>query len=1075
MAKNIALTLTIGGVKQNITNIKELETAIKGAEEQLKGLTIGSEGFKKLSSDVKNAKGVLEDFNESVKGQELEKRVGAFAKVGEGITASFAGAQAAISLFGTESEAVAEAAAKAQSLLTIALAARSAAEGVVAVRTVAANIATYASAAAANAATTATRVLWATLAANPLGAILAVVGALVTAYLLLTDTSKEQVNVQNELNKATSDEANGLKNSLIILTEFNGQRDLQNKEIAKLVKQYPGFNAFIDKENKLNQEGVKFIQLKIKQYELEAQAKLITQKIAENSIKILEIESQSIFDNVSLLEKAFNAIKSGGNITSSVLADAQTGLENQRKKVQELTAENERWRKSQSDVYVQTDDLLKQLKPFEQTLTTQVETEKKLTSAKDNAKKTQEELNQAYKKGLSATIDFKQQIELLTKAFGKYEETIKALENIKIEIPVIEDLKKVKQARIEASQELVEFTKTFSDLVTGVLPPKIDTFGNFFIKFRDDLEKAFTKPQEDITKFDKLLTSAMESGFVTTQAQREAVVAVTNGYKAMYDLIETRPGFKKVLDELVPLNAAWDDNIQATSEGYGKWFELLRIFGDLAVVTGEYKLEIEKTTGEIKKVEFDPAKAKKNADDTYQAIRKGLFEPVYQDLLKQKLQSLEAQKAVKGLAADQVKSLEGQIKSVEIAIQRFKDKEEIDLKLIDPKEIQQSVDLIIQEFNKILVGTVKAEQGVISLNDEFNRLAKDLGKSTDLGKSLGGLVLKNFETIRTEFLGLRTKAEKEDQAFIEQVKKDEEGLAIFKANLIKSNDNLRFASDEAYLEAYILFKKKERDITKETEQAKRTETEKTLKTINDVFQQFSQSLNQISAVTQERVRADLEMLKTAEEKALQKVVGDSKTAADKRLEIQEDYEAKRKEIEKRGRISALQFSLVQSIANAAQAITALWTNPFIAANPILGAIQTAVIAGVTAAQIGIIQDQISSAQAMRKGGILKAQGGMILRGPSHENGGIPLAQYGVVAEGNEAIINRQSTLNFSDLLSTINQTGGGRPLVMNNFDDSRIVEALAKQQQKPIRAYVLESDITNEQLISKRLDTLSKF
>ena len=155
--------------------------------------------------------------------------------------------------------AVAEAAAKAQSLLTIALAARSAAEGVVAVRTVAANIATYASAAAANAATTATRVLWATLAANPLGAILAVVGLLVAAYVTLTGSTKEQVNVQNELNKATSDEARGLQNSLVILTEFNGQRDLQNKEIQKLVKQYPGFNAFIDKENKLNKQGIEFI------------------------------------------------------------------------------------------------------------------------------------------------------------------------------------------------------------------------------------------------------------------------------------------------------------------------------------------------------------------------------------------------------------------------------------------------------------------------------------------------------------------------------------------------------------------------------------------------------------------------------------------------------------------------------------------------------------------------------------------------------------------------------------------------------------------------------------------------
>ena len=112
---------------------------------------------------------------------------------------------------------------------------------------------------------------------------------------------------------------------------------------------------------------------------------------------------------------------------------------------------------------------------------------------------------------------------------------------------------------------------------------------------------------------------------------------------------------------------------------------------------------------------------------------------------------------------------------------------------------------------------------------------------------------------------------------------------------------------------------------------------------------------------------------------------------------------------------------------------------------------------------------------MRRGGLLRAQGGMLLQGPSHENGGIMLAQMGVVAEGNEAIINRQSTMNFRDLLSTVNQSGGGRPLVVNNFDDSRIVEALAKQQQKPIRAYVLGSEITNEQMIAKRLDDLSKF
>jgi len=81
---------------------------------------------------------------------------------------------------------------------------------------------------------------------------------------------------------------------------------------------------------------------------------------------------------------------------------------------------------------------------------------------------------------------------------------------------------------------------------------------------------------------------------------------------------------------------------------------------------------------------------------------------------------------------------------------------------------------------------------------------------------------------------------------------------------------------------------------------------------------------------------------------------------------------------------------------------------------------------------------------------------------------------GIIAEGQEAIINRNSLINYRDLLSTVNQAGGGRPLVVNSFDDTRIVEAIASQRQKPLRAYVLQSEITNEQALSKRLDDLSK-
>jgi hypothetical protein len=41
--------------------------------------------------------------------------------------------------------------------------------------------------------------------------------------------------------------------------------------------------------------------------------------------------------------------------------------------------------------------------------------------------------------------------------------------------------------------------------------------------------------------------------------------------------------------------------------------------------------------------------------------------------------------------------------------------------------------------------------------------------------------------------------------------------------------------------------------------------------------------------------------------------------------------------------------------------------------------------------------------------------------------------------------------------------------------DSRLIEVLAKQKQEPIRAYVLESDITKSQTINRKLEQLASF
>jgi len=160
-------------------------------------------------------------------------------------------------------------------------------------------------------------------------------------------------------------------------------------------------------------------------------------------------------------------------------------------------------------------------------------------------------------------------------------------------------------------------------------------------------------------------------------------------------------------------------------------------------------------------------------------------------------------------------------------------------------------------------------------------------------------------------------------------------------------------------------------------------------------------------------------------------------------------------------LAQLELTRLQAVANVAEAVTKA-----LAAGPVTGQILAGVAAAIGAIQVGFISSQISQVRNLRQGGILF--------GASHEQGGIPFGNTGVFAEGGEVVINRQSSVQYRDLLSSINMAGGGRPLVSQPFDDSRLIEALTKTNREPIRAYVLEQDITEKQGINQRLQLLSK-
>ena len=219
---------------------------------------------------------------------------------------------------------------------------------------------------------------------------------------------------------------------------------------------------------------------------------------------------------------------------------------------------------------------------------------------------------------------------------------------------------------------------------------------------------------------------------------------------------------------------------------------------------------------------------------------------------------------------------------------------------------------------------------------------------------------------------------------------------------------------------------------------------------------------QIQGILSAKISLQLDELSQYEEQVLA-TIGDQ---TERQRQIQEEFRQEvakeRFELEKKARIQELRFSLGSAIANGAQAVVKALT-----LSPPASFILAGVYGGITAAQVAVIQQQIDSVQSTQ---FVGRRGGLIM-GNSHENGGVMMNNGGIVLEGGEAVINKNAVSQFSDLLSQMNVSTGGRPLTV---DDSAIVQEIRKQNQRPVKTYVLYEDIKNTNKINSRLEQLSR-
>jgi len=294
--RTIGLRIELNGFKGVVSSIKQLEEELNKAKQDLNEIEIGSNQFKELSRQISSAEGQLQNLRKSSEGIGLEKQLEGYGKLAGGITSSFAAAQAAVSLFGVESEAVTKAATQAQNLLTLGLAARGVQELAVGAQIVARTIADKAAAAATNASNAALKGLFTTIAANPVGALVTVVGLLVTAVIAFKDEAEDATKAQKEFSEALNKDAGkniaNLQLLVSVIEDTTASTDARKKAINDLSKIFPAYFEKLDKEKILT--GQVAIEVdKLKDAILrQAQARALQGRVEENAIAQLDLQDK---------------------------------------------------------------------------------------------------------------------------------------------------------------------------------------------------------------------------------------------------------------------------------------------------------------------------------------------------------------------------------------------------------------------------------------------------------------------------------------------------------------------------------------------------------------------------------------------------------------------------------------------------------------------------------------------------------------------------------------------------------------------------------------------------------------
>lgn len=1067
MAKEIALKLKITsqGEEKVISNLNELETELKILQETLKTLDFGTAAFKEATRNIATLRTKIDEIDKASEGIGAEKKFRAIGDAINILTGSFQVLSGAIGLFTSDSETLEEvqkAETAALNVLNIALGINAVNTALVESATLRKTIAEKASTLATKAATIAQRAFNAVLSANPIALVITAVVGLGAAMLAF---SKETKNATKELDalKISTDTLDQVSKDSI------KTRDEEIKKISSLV-------AVSETENLSKKDRTRIL----KQIQAEYPNYLKNQDLEKVSLGDIKKANEDLVSSIDKVAKARASADKLGEIYS--------------KRIQIRTTE---------ELALQTDQRAREEAYL---LLNASQRDKQIQSINNLAKIRQQNQQQELR-----TLDIQEksiknyivETDLVGEFVGVYDKGTKAAQSFTDkELELIQKriaaLDKIIAKINEAQQADIEYTSTLLNNQEEVIQEQEQ-----YIKERGEFLKS---------EGQKLIDELNEYLFKTIPSVEE-VKKLSDGYKDFFTAIQdaVKSGqldFRKT--------TGWEDFVkfaENTLPGIGE--KLKNVNDESRAAFVEYFNNLDERVSAIKtKVEgaflgfFDAVPD----DTTLQALLK----------VEEDIAILRRDRVKLGLTEQQLKNKELSIikeqfginkKIEELAVSQAEDTFNY-LQLLEKgkKEEAAVIKTRIDERDKLVLSYNQVAEAILTgviRTDNFVKGLKEVGEQSDKNllkiKNYKEQIDKTFDPANLEGLKNYFKQNADDflVIFTDILDNEEkyfgklgeagitalfsgidEGLKDVEGKTRTELENIQkflkvfgdeFAKDfglaeNPFLKTLNAISKKLKELPTESQEA----FTKTLNNIKDVadkvlsaFQQISSGLSNIVQLQNSLLLEQLDYQQAQALKAIDEINDDSeegqKKRNEERLKAEKDYQKKRFEIEKKARVQELQFALANALASSAQAIIGALATPPLG----VGIALSAVLAGLTAFQVGVINDQIQFTQNKQ---YLGRTGGLV-EGSSHDTygGGVP-----TLLEGGEFILNKEAVRAYGDQISMMSSATGGKPM---SIDDSRIVQAIAKQNlstKTPLKAYVLYNDIQDTTKLNKKIEQLAR-